>query len=325
MSHDLLSVAERTRSITSPTQVTKPVIEAYQRHLFHRRLPSGKPLSFGTQHGSLVAVKRLFQWLARSNVLLSNPASEIELPRLGRRLPRHVLTAAEVESVLTVPDVSDPLGLRDRAILETLYSTGIRRSELVKLHVFDVDVERGTLLVREGKRSNDRVVPIGERALAWIEKYQREVRQQLLTDPNNTVLFVSRLGDGLTAGHLTDIVRRHVKAANIGKTGSCHLFRHAMATLMLEGGADVRMVQAMLGHASLNTTALTNVAIRTLKAVHERTHPGARLRKPEPKTSKSGTAEVEAAELLAALEAERPEEVERSGAVSTFDAEVVPE
>ena len=144
------------RSIAKPTQVTKPVIEAYQRHLFHRRLPNGKPLSFGTQHGSLVAVKRFFQWLTRSNVLLYNPASEIELPRLGRRLPRHVLTATEVEAVLAVPDVKDPLGLRDRAILETLYSTGVRRSELVKLHVFDVDVERGTILVREGKRSNDR-------------------------------------------------------------------------------------------------------------------------------------------------------------------------
>lgn len=106
-------------------------------------------------------------------MLLYNPASEIELPRLGRRLPRHVLTASEVEAVLGVPDVSDHLGLRDRAILKTLYSTGMRRSELVKLHVFDVDVERGTILIREGKRSNDRVVSIGERALAWIEKYQR--------------------------------------------------------------------------------------------------------------------------------------------------------
>ena len=291
-----------TRSITTPMQVTKPVVEAYQRHLFHRRLPNGKPLSFGTQHGSMVSVKRLFQWLTRSNVLLYNPASDIELPRLGRRLPRHVLTASEVETILGVLDVNDPLGLRDRAVLEVLYSTGVRRSELVKLHVFDVDVERGTILVREGKRSNDRVVPIGERALAWVEKYQREVREQLLTDPNNTVLFVSRLGDGLTPGHLTMIVRRHVKAANIGKTGSCHLFRHAMATLMLEGGADVRMVQAMLGHASLNTTALyTHVAIRALKEVHERTHPGARLGKATAKQVKLGS---EAEVLLANLAAE---------------------
>lgn len=261
------------RSITRPAEVTKPIIEAYQRHLFHRRLPSGKPLSFGTQYGSLVAVKRLFQWLTRSNVLLYNPASEIDLPRLGRRLPRHVLTAAEVEAVLAVPNVTDPLGLRDRAILETLCSTGVRRSELVKLCVFDVDVERGTLLIREGKRSKDRIVHIGERALAWVGKYQSDVRPRLLTDPNDTTLFISRLGEGMTPSHLTLLTRQHVQASGIGKSGACHLFRHAMATLMLEGGADVRMIQAMLGHASLETTALyAHVAIRTLKEVHERTH-----------------------------------------------------
>ena len=150
----------------------------------------------------------------------------------------------------------------------------------------------------------------------------------MLTDPNSTVLFVSRLGDGLTPSHLSLIVTQHVKAANIGKSGSCHLFRHAMATLMLEGGADVRMVQAMLGHASLDTTALyTHVAIRTLKEVHDRTHPGARLWKPQAHATKSknGAAEVEAAELLAALEAEKAEEIERSGAVSAFDGEPITE
>ncbi len=289
--------------------MTKPIIEAFQRHLFHRRMASGKPLSFGTQHGTLVAVKRLFQWLTRSNVLLSNPASEIELPRLGRRLPRHVLTAAEVEAVLAVPDIHDPLGLRDRAILETIYSTGIRRSEAVKLGVYDIDAERGTVLVREGKRSKDRIVPIGDRALAWIDKYQAKVRPRLLTDPNDTTLFISRLGGAMTPSHLTLLARQYVRASGIGKSGSCHLFRHAMATLMLEHGADVRMIQAMLGHASLETTALyTHVAIRVLKETHERTHPGARLGKanvPRAKPSKTG-----ADELLSALALEADDEPE---------------
>lgn len=293
--------------------MTKPVVEAYQRHLFHRRLPSGKPLSFGTQYGTLVAVKRLFQWLTRSNVLLYNPASEIELPRLGRRLPRHVLTAAEVETVLAVPDVSDPLGLRDPAILETLYSTGMRRSELVKLSVFDVDVERGTLLIREGKRSKDRIVPIGARALAWLDKYQATVRARLLTDPNDMTLFISRLGEGMTPSHLTLLTRRYVEASGISKTGACHLFRHAMATLMLEGGADVRMIQAMLGHASLETTALyTHVAIRTLKEVHERTHPGARLGRSKAKvtmaTAQKSPKKTEAGGLLSDLANEADED-----------------
>ncbi len=297
------------RSITRPAEVTKPIVEAYQRHLFHRRQSSGKPLSFGTQYGSLVAVKRLFQWLTRSNVLLYNPASEIELPRLGRRLPRHVLTAAEVEAVLAVPDVNDPLGLRDRAILEVLYSTGMRRSELVKLSVFDVDVERGTVLIREGKRSKDRIVPIGERALAWVAKYQDTVRPRLLTDPNDSTLFISRLGEGMTPSHLTLLTRQLVEASGIGKTGACHLFRHAMATLMLEGGADVRMIQAMLGHASLETTALyTHVAIRTLKEVHERTHPGAMLGKPEAKGRGKATAAAET--LFSTLDHEAEDEHE---------------
>jgi integrase/recombinase XerD len=297
------------RSITRPSQVTKPIVEAYQRHLFHRRLPSGKPISFGTQHGSLVAVKRLFQWLTRSNVLLYNPASEIELPRLGRRLPRHVLSASEVEAVLAVPDIHDPLGLRDRAILETIYSTGIRRSEAVKLGVYDIDAERGTVLVREGKRSKDRIVPIGDRALAWLEKYETKVRPKLLTDPNDTTLFISRLGGAMTPSHLTLLARQYVRASGIGKSGSCHLFRHAMATLMLEGGADVRMIQAMLGHASLETTALyTHVAIRTLKEVHERTHPGANLGRAKP--SRAMPSKPAAEDLLSTLAVEADDERE---------------
>jgi integrase/recombinase XerD len=297
-----------TRSLTKPTEVTKPIIEAYQRHLFHRRLPSGKPLSFGTQLGALTSVKAYFKWLARSNVILWNPASEIEMPKTTKRLPRHVLTQAEVESILAVPDIADPLGLRDRAILETLYSTGLRRGELIKLSIYDVDAERGTVMVREGKGSKDRVVPIGERALAWIAKYTSDVRADLLTDPTNTVLFVSRLGDAMTPGHLTLIARKTIKASNIGKTGSCHMFRHACAVLMMEGGADVRMIQALLGHASLDTTSIyTTVAIRQLKAVHEKTHPGAMLgpRKPEQGGPKRVISNDEQAALLASL-AEEP-------------------
>lgn len=297
------------RSLTRPTQITKPIVEAYQRHLYHRRQANGKPLTFGSQRADLVAIRMLFQWFARSNVLLYNPASDIELPRLGRRLPRHVLTAAEVEAVLAEPDVADPLGLRDRAILEVFYSTGIRRAELAKLSIYDVDADNGTLMVREGKMSNDRMVPIGERALAWVEKYQREARGSLLTDPNLTALFISRYGQALEAHSLTSLARRYVKGANIGKTGSCHIFRHAMATLMLEHGADVRMIQAILGHASLATTAIyTHVAIRQLKEVHDRTHPGAKLGKTKetPKTAPtSGTGALFSALADEAREEER--------------------
>ena len=167
--------------------------------------------------------------------------------------------------------------------------------------------------------SQKRELPVRRWATTAARAQTAPRARTVLTDPNNTILFVSKLGDGLTPGHLTDVVRRHVKAANIGKTGSCHLFRRALATLLLAGGADVRMVKAMLGHASLNTTALyTHVAIRALKEVHERTHHGARLGKRGVTTSKG-----RAAELLAALESEQAEEEERSGAVSAFDEEPV--
>ena len=294
------------RSISRPSEVTKPIIESYQRFLFHRRQANGKPLTFGSQIIYLVTLRRFFSWLTRSNVLLYNPASDLELPRRGRRLPRDVLTAEEVELVLAQPDVRELRGLRDRAILEVLYSTGLRRMEVVKLTVFDVVPERGTIMVREGKHAKDRVVPIGDRALAWIEKYTQEARPKLLTNPNDPILFVNRWGEAMTPGALTIIATKYVKASGLGKPGSCHLFRHTCATLMLEGGADVRYLQEMLGHSSLDSTAIyTHVSIRALKEVHTRTHPGARLGKVATAGSpKQATAPKEATALLRALAVE---------------------
>ncbi|MCE7894389.1 MAG: recombinase XerD, partial [Sorangiineae bacterium PRO1] len=131
------------RSITRPVEITKPILERYQRHLFHLRKPDGKPLSFRAQSARLVALRAYFRWLARQNVILSNPASDLDMPRLGKRLPRHVLDEGEIEQVLGLPDTSDAFGIRDRAMMETLWSTGMRRSELIRLSVYDIDVERG--------------------------------------------------------------------------------------------------------------------------------------------------------------------------------------
>jgi integrase/recombinase XerD len=185
----------------------------------------------------------------RQNVLLYNPASELELPKLEHRLPRHVLTLSEAEAIMNLPDVRDVLGVRDRAILETFYSTGMRRSELVHLCVFDLDTERGTILIRQGKGKKDRMVPVGERAAAWIDKYLYEARPQLVAGLDEGALFLTNTGEPFTPNRLTQLVRNYVQAAELGKSGSCHLFRHTAATLMLEGGADIRYIQAMLGHA----------------------------------------------------------------------------
>jgi integrase/recombinase XerD len=230
------------RSLRNPTEVTRPILERYQRWCFYYRTKAGRPLSVASQHKRLAAVLAFFRWMARGNLILFNPASELELPRLDRRLPRQVLSISEVEQILSLPDVTALGGIRDRAILETLYSTGIRRSELVNLGLYDVQADAGTLMVRLGKGRKDRVVPIGERALGWIEKYLIEVRPHLVVEPDDGALFVSHLGHGFTPHHLTDIVRDYIEKAAIGKTGSCHLFRHTMATLMLESGADIRFI-----------------------------------------------------------------------------------
>ena len=270
------------RSIGRPQEVTKPILERYQRHLFHMRKENGKPLSFRAQHSRLIPIRAYFKWLTRQNVLLWNPASELELPRLERRLPKHVLTASEAELVLAQPDVREPMGIRNRAILEVLYSTGIRRMEVVHLSVYDLDAERGTLMVRQGKGKKDRMVPIGEQAIAWLERYLNDVRPGLVAPPDDGTLFLTATGEELSPNRLTQLVREYVNAADTGKKGACHLFRHTMATLMLENGADIRYIQEMLGHVELSTTQIyTQVSIRNLQAVHALTHPTAKLERRE--------------------------------------------
>lgn len=266
------------RALTRPCEVTKPLLERYQRWLFHYRQKTGKPLSFPSQLQHLIPVRSFFKWLCRQNHLLSNPASDLELPRGEKRLPKHILTAGETERVLGVPNVSDVIGLRDRAILEVFYSTGMRRMELVGLKLHDLDAERGTVMVRQGKGKKDRMIPMGERAFAWVRRYVEDARPSLALTPDDGTVFLTNLGGPFEPGRLTQLVREYVDAAETGKRGSCHLFRHTMATLMLENGADVRFIQQQLGHAELSTTQIyTQVSIRMLKEVHTRTHPGATL------------------------------------------------
>lgn len=298
------------RGITRPSEVTKPILERYQRHLYHFRKANGQPLSFRSQYSRLVPVRAFFKWLTRQNVLLYNPASELELPRLEHRLPKHVLSEREAQAVLLQADTSEPLGIRDRAILETLYSTGMRRMELIGLKLYDLDFDRGTLMIRQGKGKKDRMVPIGERATVWIEKYRSDVRPQLVMEPDEGVLFLTSEGDAFSPNGMTSLVRNYVLAADTGKRGACHLFRHTMATQMLENGADIRFIQQMLGHAKLETTQIyTQVSIRKLQEIHRATHPTSRHERKAPEASTEPEA-PSADDLLAALEAESIEERE---------------
>lgn len=231
---------------------------------------------------------------------------------MEQRLPKHILSSDEAERILNVPDTQTPTGIRDRAMLETLYSTGMRRMELISLSWSAIDYERGTVMIRQGKGKKDRMIPISERALAWITKYRDDVRPQFAMAQDDGTLFLTQQGEGFSPNRLTQLVREHIEKANIGKRGSCHLFRHTMATLMLENGADIRFIQAMLGHVSLNTTQIyTQVSIRAFKEIHTATHP-ARLQRQN--TASEAMAEtlpddpVEA--LLTVLDAEADEEGE---------------
>ena len=267
------------RGIRRPTEVTLPLVERYQRWLFHYRKPrTGEPLSIHSQRSYLAALRPFFKWLVQQRYLLANPASELVVPRKIKHLPRDILTASEAETVLSQPDLTDPLGLRDRVMLETFYATAMRRVELVALKLHDLDLARGAAMIREGKGGRQRVVPLGERCQAWVEKYLREVRPQLAVEPDGGTVFLNNLGEPFHPNTLTHLVRQYVIASGVGKKGACHLFRHTAATLMLEGGADIRYIQELLGHRDLETTEIyTHVTIDKLQKVHRLTHPGARL------------------------------------------------
>jgi integrase/recombinase XerD len=260
--------------LTQARQVTRAVVLNYQGHLYHYRKGDGTALTIGTQKSWLAAVASFFSWLTRESLVLYNPASDLDLPRKELRLPKSVLNAHEVETVMNVPDLSTPLGIRDRAILEVLYSTGIRRTELCHVNQGDLDFDRGVLRVEQGKGKKDRYAPIGERAVKWIEKYLVEVRPRLCPALSEPALFLNTLGLRLNPNRLGSQIHVIIAAAGIGKKGSCHLFRHTFATLLLENGCDVRYVQEMLGHSKLETTAVyTHVSIRTLKLMHAKYHP----------------------------------------------------
>ena len=266
------------RGISRPQEVTRPILERYRRHLYHYRKDNGEPLSFATQAQRLIPLRAFFRYLARENHILSNPASELELPRVHRRLPAHILEPAEIERVMAQTLLHGELGLRDRAMLETLYSTGIRRSELINLKLYDIDLKNGSLLVRQGKGGKDRYVPLGSRAIHWIRRYREEVRPAIVIEPDEGWLFLHEFGEAFSKNRLTDLVKKYLRAAGIDKPGAAHLFRHAMATHMLTNGADIRFIQAILGHAQLTTTEIyTHVTIAKLKEVHALTHPAERV------------------------------------------------
>jgi integrase/recombinase XerD len=267
-----------------PKQITLSEIERYQSKLSKQVTRKGTIIQANSQGRILTAIKSFFSYLAKVKYLDFNPATEIEFPKEADRLPKHILTHKEVELVMSMVSLKDHYAIRDRAMLELIYSTGIRRMEVAQLKVKDLDLYRGFLFIRAGKGLKDRFIPLGQRAKAWLELYLKESRPKLLAyrDRFNDAqkveeLFLTRYAEAFKIGGIGTIVKYYLGLAQIPE-GSCHMLRHTMATLMLENGADIRYIQQMLGHSNLTTTQVyTKVSDRMLEQVHSRTHPGARL------------------------------------------------
>jgi integrase/recombinase XerD len=265
------------RELKQASQITRPILESFQRWLWRYTKPNGQRLGWSTQRHRLGILKDFFRWITRQNVILHNPASELELPRMEKRLPQEALSPAEVAKLLALPDVADPLGVRDRAMLELFYSTGLRRAELCRLELPDLNTERGTIHVRLGKGRKDRMVPVGRRAIDWLERYLKEVRPRLCLDTRTPALFLTGYGEAFNPDVVSRMVSAWLKQAGLKRQGCCHVLRHSCATHMLENGADIRFIQQLLGHEKLDTTAIyTEVSIKQLQEVHARCHPSAR-------------------------------------------------
>jgi len=274
--------------------VTRDLVERYQHHLYRVRIKTGaplhrgdpdetimRPLSIRGQHGRLWAVVRFFRWAVRAGYLEYSPASEIELPRLPHPLPKPALTVAEVERIVQIPNLHTHNGLRDRALLEILYATGMRRGEVVQLRLDDIERDRGLIRIEQGKGNKGRIVPMSARALTWLDKYLNDVWMQYPLAGEHRFIFISVndaktrfQGKPLSPKAVTVILGPYITAAGVTKPGAVHIFRHTAATLMMENGADIRAIQDLLGHSDLKTTGIyTNVSMKFLKEQHTKTHP----------------------------------------------------
>ncbi len=222
----------------------------------------------------LSTARRFYGYLVREGLVERDPTAQIESPRIGRPLP-HGLTEREVENLLAAPSLSDPLGVRDRCMLEVLYATGLRVSELVNLSLGQLSLANGVLRI-EGKGSKERLTPLGEEAADWVRRFLDGARREILGEKVSEALFPTRRGKAMTRQAFWQRLRKHGAAAGITQGLSPHSLRHAFATHLLDHGADLRVVQLLLGHSSLSTTQIyTQVARKRLRDLHRRHHPRA--------------------------------------------------
>ena len=248
-------------------QATQADIQCFLAHL----VGENKAKATSTSR-AISSLKRLFRYLLRQNKISTDPTLQIATPKLPRSLPKS-LTEQDVELLLNAPDVATPLGMRDRTMLEVLYATGLRVTELVTLTVAQASLDMGVVRVM-GKGSKERLVPLGEEALDWLRRYLQEARKELLASKLSDALFVTARGAGMTRQMFWYLIKKHALQGGLNKPMSPHTLRHAFATHLLNHGADLRVVQLLLGHADISTTQIyTHVARERLKALHAQHHP----------------------------------------------------
>ncbi len=260
--------------LTDIRKSTKNVVLGFQQYLAFAIARQGIRLSAVTQGHYLSSLRKFFKFMILHDYMLYDPSSIIELPKKDKRLPRNILTKRQMNKLLTLPDIATIKGYRDRTIFEIFYSTGIRRHELINLNVYDLDIKKGTLMIRLGKGKKDRVVPLTDTASEFCEGYLLNTRTKLLRGRQDEALILRNNGIRICKSGLRWIMDRYSKKLNIKKKISCHTFRHSCASHLLAAGADIRYIQELLGHASLETTEVyTRVEISDLKRIHAKYHP----------------------------------------------------
>lgn len=269
-----------TQGVKTPADVTSANLIAYQKHLANLVNKKGRIFSVKVQNHHLIGIVLFLRYLCAEGILAHNPAQHVQYAKAPDRLPRDILSIAEIRKMLRAPDAHTVMGYRDRVIMEVFYSTGIRKQELLNLTVDDVNLESGILTIRQGKGGKDRVVPLGRIAAKCLETYINGIRPTLLQiatierQSGQKALFLSMRGGPLSKNALAERIERYRRLAGIAHPVSPHTFRHTCATHMIRNRANIRHVQEMLGHVNLNTTQqYLHLTITDLKEAHHRFHP----------------------------------------------------
>jgi integrase/recombinase XerD len=260
--------------VSEVSRLDHDTLMRYREEIAWRLTSKGTPLTVRSQLELIGHMHTFSRFLVAQGWLLSDPSAKIPRPKKPRRLPRSIMEPNDVACILRQPDMTRVRGYRDRVMLELLYSTAIRREELAKLRLEDIDVDAGYVFVHEGKGRKDRVVPLGKSVCELVQSYLTAIRPEWIGADRDKHLFLNRWGKGMDPNTVWHVVHKYARAAGIDKPVSPHSFRHACATHMLRNGAPIRQLQEMLGHASLETTQLyTRVTINDLRAMHRKFHP----------------------------------------------------